>query len=172
MDAGRVHGCATRCQRHHGDGRSYGDSYACWRGRLLAGFRLRDAALKLFAGRSELGRAYDDNIVPASRVGISDVSYSVWPSISLDQSRARIRWDLTYRPGFTFYQRHSSAHNEADQNLRLDLDYRLSPYVTLSVQDSFQKTSNSLNLFTGNTGTSTSGVVRRPNIRSSRQSPM
>ena len=108
------------------------------------------------------GPAYDDNIDPSTRVGISDVSYSVWPSISLDQSRARIRWDLTYRPGFTFYQ-HNSAHNEVDQNLMLGLEYRLSPYVTLSVQDSFQKTSNSLNQLYQNTGTSTSGVVQRPN---------
>jgi hypothetical protein len=105
---------------------------------------------------------YDDNIVPASNRGISDFTYSVWPTITLDQSRPRIRWELTYSPGFTFYQRHSSR-NGADHNLGIDLDYLLSPHVTLSVRDSFEKTSNSLNLFTGSSGNSTSGLAGGPN---------
>lgn len=113
-------------------------------------------------GGLTFGSAYDDNILGSSTLGISDVSYSVWPSISLNQSRSRLRWDLTYRPGFTFYQ-HNTSHNEADQNLTLGFEYRLSPNVTVSLRDSFQKTSNSLNLSNQDTNTSTSGVVQSPN---------
>ena len=39
-----------------------------------------------------------------------------------------------------------ASMNEIDHNLALGLEYRLSPHVTLSVGDSFQKTSDLLNL--------------------------
>jgi hypothetical protein len=75
---------------------------------------------------------------------ISEVSYSIWPTIALDETRSRLHWVLTYSPGFTFYQKTSSL-NQANQNLGVDLKYRLSPHVTLSLRDSFQKTSDILN---------------------------
>jgi len=75
---------------------------------------------------------------------VSDVSYSIWPTISLDQTRSRLHWTLNYSPGFTFYQKTSSL-NQENQNLGVNLSYRLSPHVTLSLRDSFQKTSNILN---------------------------
>ena len=39
------------------------------------------------------GSAYDDNVA-AGTTGkpVSDVSYSVWPTISLDQTRSRLHW--------------------------------------------------------------------------------
>ena len=90
------------------------------------------------------GSAYDDNVLPGSNgKPISDVSYSVWPTISLDQTRSRLHWVLNYSPGFTFYQKTSSL-NQASQNLGVNFSYRLSPHVTLSLRDSFQKTSNVL----------------------------
>src|SRR5437016_5843493 len=75
---------------------------------------------------------------------ISDFSYSVWPFISLDQVRSRLSWDLSYSPGFTFYQK-TTAFNESDHNLALALKYRLSPHVTFKVENHFSKTSNILN---------------------------
>ena len=60
---------------------------------------------------------------------MSDVSYSVWPTIALDETTPRLHFTLTYAPGFTFYQRESSF-NEADQNASIDFQYRLSPHVT------------------------------------------
>src|SRR5579864_8602827 len=91
------------------------------------------------------GSAYDDNVQPGSNgKPISDISYSVWPTISLDQTRSRLHWVLNYSPGFTFYQKTSSL-NQANQNLAINFTYRLSPHVTLSLRDSFQKTSNVLN---------------------------
>ena len=58
--------------------------------------------------------------------------------------RRACTWFLNYAPGFTFYQRESSL-NEADQNASIDLQYRLSPHVTFSARDGFQKTSNVFN---------------------------
>jgi len=89
--------------------------------------------------------AYSDNVLGAiSPIPVSDVSYSVWPTIALDETTSRLHTVLTYAPGFTFYQR-TSAYNEADQNLSLDVRYRLSPHVTVSVRDSLQKSSDVFN---------------------------
>jgi hypothetical protein len=89
--------------------------------------------------------AYSDNVLGAtSTAPVSDVSYSVWPTLSLDETTTRLHTVFTYAPGFTFYQR-TSAYNEMDQNLALDVQYRLSPHVTVSLRDSLQKSSNAFN---------------------------
>lgn len=91
------------------------------------------------------GSAYDtDAATGANGQPVSDVSYSIWPTISLDQTRSRLHWVLSYSPGYTFYQRTSSL-DSASQNFAVDLKYRLSPHVTLALRDSLQKTSNILN---------------------------
>jgi hypothetical protein len=89
--------------------------------------------------------AYTDNAV-GSLTGhpVSDVSYSVAPFIALDETTPRLHLVSTYAPGFTFYQR-ESALNEQDQNASINLQYRLSPHVTLSARDGFLKSSNVLN---------------------------
>jgi hypothetical protein len=89
--------------------------------------------------------AYSDNVLGAtSTTPVSDVSYSVWPTIALDETTTRLHTVLTYAPGFTFYQR-TTSRNEQDQNLGIDLQYRLSPHVTMSLRDSFQKSSSVFN---------------------------
>jgi hypothetical protein len=89
--------------------------------------------------------AYSDNVLGAtSTAPVSDVSYSVWPTITLDETTSRLHTVLSYAPGFTFYQRVTSR-NEADENLLLDVQYRLSPHVTVSVRDSLQKSSDVFN---------------------------
>src|SRR5439155_106106 len=85
-----------------------------------------------------------DNVSPSGGRPISDFSYSVWPFITLDQMRSRLSWNLSYSPGFTFYQK-TTAFNESDHNLALALKYRLSPHVTFKVENRFSKTSNFLN---------------------------
>jgi len=89
--------------------------------------------------------AYTDNAV-GSVAGspVSDVSYSVAPFIALDETTPRMHLVSTYAPGFTFYQRESSL-NEADQNASINFQYRLSPHVTFSARDGFQKSSNVFN---------------------------
>jgi hypothetical protein len=93
---------------------------------------------------------------------ISDVSYSIFPTISLDQTRSRLHWVFTYSPGYTFYQKTSSL-NQANQNLSVNLSYRLSPHVTLSLRDSFQQTSSVLNQPNTDLQTPVSGGVFVPN---------
>jgi hypothetical protein len=89
--------------------------------------------------------AYTDNALGSvSGQPVSDVSYSVAPFIELDESTPRLHVITTYAPGFTFYQRNSSR-NESDQNASIDLTYRLSPHVTFSARDGFQKSSNVFN---------------------------
>ncbi len=89
--------------------------------------------------------AYTDNVVgPVNGSPVSDVSYSVAPFIALDETTSRLHLGLTYAPGFTFYQRESSL-NEADQNASINFQYRLSPHVTFSARDGFQKSSNVFN---------------------------
>jgi hypothetical protein len=89
--------------------------------------------------------AYSDNVLGAtSATPVSDVSYSVWPTIALDETTSRLHTVLTYAPGFTFYPR-TSAYNEMDENLSLSVQYRLSPHVTVSLRDGLQKSSNAFN---------------------------
>jgi hypothetical protein len=89
--------------------------------------------------------AYSDNVLAATNgTPLSDVSYSVWPTIALDETTTRLHTVLTYAPGFTFYQRDTSR-NEADENLAFDLRYRLSPHVTMSLHDGLQKSSDVFN---------------------------
>jgi hypothetical protein len=89
--------------------------------------------------------AYSDNVLAgASATPLSSVSYSVWPTIALDETSTRLHWVLAYAPGFTFYQK-VSAYNESDENLALEFTYRLSPHVTFSAGDGLQKSSNVFN---------------------------
>jgi hypothetical protein len=88
---------------------------------------------------------YTDNALGGtSSHPVSDVSYSVAPTVSIDESTSRVHWIATYAPGFTFYQR-LSARNEADENVTLNFSYRLSPHVMFSAQDGFQKSSDVFN---------------------------
>jgi hypothetical protein len=89
--------------------------------------------------------AYQSDVATGSNgQPISDVTYTILPTISLDQTRSRLHWVFTYSPGFTFYQKMTSL-NQANQNLGVNLRYRLSPHVTLSLRDTFQQTSSVLN---------------------------
>ncbi len=89
--------------------------------------------------------SYDDNLLPnyGSRP-ISDVAYSINPSIEFDKSTSRLHQTWTYRPGFTLYQR-TAARNEADQSAAAAIEYRWSPHITVSGHDIFQKSSNIFN---------------------------
>lgn len=90
--------------------------------------------------------AYSDNAVGELAKGhpLSDISYSVAPTIALDQTTSRLHWLATYAPGFTFYQK-TNSRNEADHNAAIEFEYRLSPHVTFSARDGFQKSSNVFN---------------------------
>jgi hypothetical protein len=109
------------------------------------------------------GSAYSDNVLGATNGhAVSDISYSIWPTIGLNKTTPRLLWDATYTPGFTFYQR-TSARNESDHNALATFQYRLSPHVTLNAKDSFQKSSNVLNQ-PGMLGDSVTGGAQGPNV--------
>src|SRR5579864_3631953 len=109
--------------------------------------------------------AYVDNVPGASASQqVSDITYSVAPTVTLDATTTRLHSLLTYAPGFTFYQRNSGL-NEADQNALVSFEYRLSPHVTFSANDGFQKSSNVLNQPANfSPGGNVSGGAQGPNL--------
>ncbi len=89
--------------------------------------------------------AYSDNVLGGDAVTpVSDVDYAIFPTIAIDKSTSRLYLRSTYSPGFTIYQ-HTSARNQTDQYAALNFLYRLTPHVTVVLQDSLQKTSNFFN---------------------------
>jgi hypothetical protein len=107
--------------------------------------------------------AYSDNVLAGTSSNpVSDVSYSVWPTIALDEKTPRMHLLLTYAPGFTFYQRESPL-NQANQNASINFQYRLSPHVTFSAQDGFQKSSSVFNQPDLGAAGTVSGGIQQPN---------
>lgn len=118
----------------------------------------------LRAGLSFMTAYMDNALAGLTANPISDISYSVAPMIALDKSTSRLHYTLTYAPGYTFYQR-VSAYNSENQNASIQFQYRLSPHVTLSASDGFQKTSSTFNQASDLTsGGVVSGGVQQPNL--------
>ncbi len=89
--------------------------------------------------------AYTDNALGSvGGAPVSDVSYSIAPVMSLDETTAREHLVLSYGTGYTLYRRFT-ALDGADQNVSVQFAYRLSPHVTLSMRDGFQKSSSVFN---------------------------
>jgi hypothetical protein len=86
-----------------------------------------------------VGSAYWSNVYGSS-TPVSDVSYSVWPTIEVDKFTDQMHLSLNYSPGFTLYQRTTSL-NQVNQNLGVNLQYRLSPNLAASVSEGLQKSS-------------------------------
>jgi hypothetical protein len=86
--------------------------------------------------------AYNDNVPGGEGTTPDhDITYSIWPTIRLNLTTPRQQLTLTYAPGFTFYQ-HTTALNAADQNATFNFQYRISEHTTISLNDSFQQSSN------------------------------
>ena len=108
--------------------------------------------------------AYSDNVLSGSGTNpVSDVSYSIFPTIAIDQTTPRLHWILNYSPGFTIYQ-HTSSYDQADQNVAMNFQYRFSPHVTASLRESFQKTSNVFNQPDSLSGAVISGSAQPPAV--------
>ncbi len=71
----------------------------------------------------------------------SDEAYTVSPYIAFSMSRPRANWNLQYSPGFTFFQ-HFSSENQSSHNLSTNLELRLSPHVSLMLQEGLVKASD------------------------------
>jgi hypothetical protein len=103
---------------------------------------------------------HTDNVLGYTSNPISDVDYSIYPTIAIDRAVPRLHLSLNYSPGFTFYE-HTSARNQTDQALSFNLLYRLSPHVTATVRDYLRQTSSVLNANPLSSG-SDSGVPQTP----------
>jgi len=89
--------------------------------------------------------AYSDNLLAGlADHPVSDIIYSVAPTVAIDATTPRLHWVATYAPGFTFYQK-TSAMNESDHYAAFDFQYRLSPHLTVNARDGFTKSSNVFN---------------------------
>ncbi|HSZ63735.1 MAG TPA: hypothetical protein VK828_18185 [Terriglobales bacterium] len=107
--------------------------------------------------------AYSDNATQTSSGSISEASYSLWPTIALDETTSTLHSVLSYSPGFTFYQK-TSGLDAADQSVAIDEHYRMSPHVTFSGGDSFQKSSSVFNQPDLASGGGVSGGAQGPNL--------
>ena len=112
-----------------------GDSYP-----TAAGAEVRSNFLRLALIETT---AYSDNVLGDAFKPVSDVSYLINPTIAIDKTTSREHLTFSYTPGFTIYQQ-TSVLNQTSQYLTLASAYRLTRHATLSLQDSFQYTSNFL----------------------------
>jgi hypothetical protein len=88
---------------------------------------------------------YIDNVLPnATAAPVGDFSCAVAPGVSLDRSTPRQSEQVTYSSIFSFYEP-TSTLNTIDQSAAVITQFRLSPHVGLSIQDSILKTSNVFN---------------------------
>jgi hypothetical protein len=98
--------------------------------------------------------AYDDNVLTGlSTTPVSDFIYTISPTIAINKTTSRQDLVVTYSPGFTIYQR-TSTLDLTGQSAAVNFQYRLTPHTTISLSDSFQKTSNAFDqLFPPSGGT-------------------
>jgi len=123
-----------------------------------------EAPSNFLRGGVVVNAAYNDNLfASASTAPISDMSYSIWPTIAINESTPRSHSILTYSPGFTIYQ-HTSAWNQQNQNLSFDSQYRLSPHIAMSVHEGFLKSSNILNQSNPLSGITVSGSAQSSTV--------
>jgi hypothetical protein len=108
--------------------------------------------------------AYNDNVLTGNSVTpVSDFIYTISPTIDFNKTTQRQQLALTYSPGFTFYQ-HTSALNAMNQNAAIIFQYRLSQHTTVSLNDSFQKSSNVFDQLYPVSGVAISGSSQTPPI--------
>ena len=106
---------------------------------------LSEARSNFLRGAVVFTSTYSDNAVTsATGAPVSDLSFSIWPTITLDRTTPRLQTMFTYSPGYTFYRRLDSR-DELDQSFTGSMEYRLSPHVTLNLRDSFRESSNYFN---------------------------
>jgi len=104
-----------------------------------------DVRSNYLAAGISVNAAYSDNVEPgATTRPISDESYWILPALSFNKSTGRQDFSLGYSPSFSFYQ-HTSSLDTVDQSASLVFKDRLSPHLSLSVQDYFVRTSNVFN---------------------------
>lgn len=111
--------------------------------------------------------AYIDNLYAGSGgTAIKETTYSLVPTLALDQRTPRRHTTLSFSPGFTFYQP-TDTLNEIDEGATVIYQYRLTPHSELSLNDRFSNSSTSFNpamlgvggTVRGTTETVTPGII-------------
>jgi len=109
------------------------------------------------SGGVSVNVSHDSNIEPGSQnVAISDMIYSILPTIELNQTMPRQRRSLSYSAGFTFYDP-TSTLNTVQQSASLSYEYRFTPRTRINLQDGFSQSSNAYNSATPGSEVSVSG---------------
>ncbi len=88
------------------------------------------------SGGISVGVGYDDNALLSSGEQTGNATFSVFPSIAIEQSTSRVKYSLNYGAGLTVNQRLSNQ-NQGAQNLSFDSEFRLSPHVSLRAAEYF-----------------------------------
>ncbi len=132
-----------------GSGQSIGTMSRSFRCRLRSAAKPIDTS---FEGENESNYlrggitftgAYSSNVYSGT-TPVSDMSYSIWPTTCAGQDHLPDAPGAELRPGVHLLSAHDLTE-PGNQNLAADLQYRLSPNLTASVTEGFQKTSNIFN---------------------------
>lgn len=67
---------------------------------------------------------------------LAETTFSIFPTMALDQTTPRQHTTVSYSPGFTFYQP-TSELDEVDENASVAYQFRLTPHSRISANDSF-----------------------------------
>ena len=114
------------------------------------------------AGSVAADTAYIDNVLPiATTTPISDTMISVLPSLTFNRKTPRQQETFTYTPAITYY-RQSSGLNTIDQSATGTFQGRLSPNITLGLQEYLMRTSNVFNTRYPFTAGGISGAAQTP----------
>ena len=85
---------------------------------------------------------YIDNLLPgANAKPIGDTNFFITPAVGILQSTAREQFSLQYSPSFNFYVP-TTQLNTMNQSASGSFSERLSPHLTVNIQDYFLRTSN------------------------------
>jgi hypothetical protein len=105
---------------------------------------------------------YNDNILNSAPTE-GDMNYTILPSIAFDMSRSRLRWDLSYSPGFTLYQKFSSE-DQFQHTFSTSFQYRMTPHVSLALDDQLSKTPSFSGAFQPGTDINGTNTVQTPTV--------
>lgn len=107
-------------------------------------------------GGLNVGATYDDNALLTPHDTLGNTTFSVFPNISLEQARSRMKWKLGYAAGLTVNERLTNR-NSGSHDLNFDSQFRLSPHVTLRVAEEFSMSSGFFDSGNGGLGVGNGG---------------
>jgi hypothetical protein len=114
------------------------------------------------SGSVTLTGTFTDNVLFSSTDRVSDFTYLVQPYLNFAHSTPRVSWNVTL--GLALLVNHQlSEENQAAEDLKLDLTYRLTPYVNLRVSSTFGNRTGLFSALNSTTSGSGIGVVEQAN---------